>query len=105
MKIDDKMNVSFSYNYNYPSLFNKFPKNDDKEWIKWVKSNGTSQYKYQIQSKPYPYSDDNMLVNIDGTLGLDTTPKQKQAPKRPAPLPDTSTLRNQQAKRRKLYYP
>ena len=113
VSMNDDLTLDISINYSTDLLFEKFPEqtttgarlaSNDVQWIKWVKSNNKTKYQCVIKSKPYPYSPDNMLINIMGSCGIDTTPKSKQAPKRKRPLFDASILSKQLEKRRRLYY-
>ena len=105
--MDDDMKLSVSFNPKWDILWDNNPytlQKNNENWIKWANSNKSiSKYKVNIQTKPYPYSPDDELVNIESTFGIDKTPKDKRAPKRKLPLTDTTNLRNQQEKRRRIY--
>ena len=87
--MNDNMKLCVSFTPKWDILWDNNPRTLQKNenWMKWANSNkNIRKYKVNIQSKPYPYSPDDELVNIKSTIGIDKTPKDKRAPKRKLPI-------------------
>ena len=83
-------------------LFANFPDVDDKEWTRYVKRNNSTRHTYNLIVKPYPYSDDDTVKQIQVHLGIDITPSKKAAPYRVPPQLDCSQIRKNKRRRNEL---